>query len=1622
MRRIAMILWLGVAIFANNAFSFDLEKAKSNYTGAEFQIAAIKEVLYENAPGIAVSFTVPLNRELLEEEYLSINGGEFDHWVLSDDRTKVIFPFVAPETDYSVHVSNLIVDILGQNLRFPQVAKVTTNKLVPSVNFASSAHIISSSSPKYLPVSTLNVDEITLQFFHIQLDRIPELLWSLRRNGQDSYHVLNRLNEAGELVYTGRFPLNPRKNQRTDFNIDLENIKALQPAGAYVAVMSQPGVFTYDFEHAFFMQTDIGVHVRKYQDSFDVYTQNITNGQPLKGVKVDIINQTGDIINSGESDKLGRVSFHNQSEQNHVIASKGDQLSILALNRNALDLSALKNVQTIHSQYQMFPWGPRDLYRPGELVEVNILVRDFDGLLPAAMPLTAALQNPDGSAVSSVVLQPTDTGFYHFEYQTNSNSQTGRYTLNLTFAEDNKSQYRFQVEEFLPERLDLQLFDGPIDDKRTIVSPSEIKVPVHSDYLYGAPASGNKVDGFALAAVDDHPFDNLPTFFFGDEREKLEKSRPDFPVIHLDENGSGVMTLDNLWYKVKSPVQVLVNASVYETGGRPVTRTALLTMLNTENFIGLEPQFEGRPDAQTIVDFKVGYADNEGNWQLSKDLQLKLIHMDPRWHWHHTNSRGWHWGREDDPITVFAKSLSTEAGQTTTISLPLTWGSYVLEVTDGTSTTSYKFRTAWSWWDNAISDSSRKPDQVSLGFDKTTYLPGETAKLRINPPEDGLALITVESSDEVLFTSYMEVKSEGTIVDIATDPAWSRHDLYASVMVIKPGDLKTTPVPTRAFGMVHLNVKRANTKLEVAIEAPETIESGELLSADITISSAHGFLPENARVVVALVDVGILNITRYETPDAEGYLFGARRYNIDVYDNYSEVIDNIGPKAVGQRFGGDFVSSEEELNRGGEKPKSDNEMVSFFSDPLTLDQNGHATVSFDLPDFNGRLRWMVIAYADEQFGSSDFNTKVADRVVTQIAMPRFMANGDRSTIALDLRNMSGQRQDFTLEITQSGAVENRNETQFITLDDLDKTTLRFPVVAQSSHGQGVISIHLTGSSTDPEALVDVSRTWRLGVRSAYNAITRKTSRTIKSHKKWQPNLKTNDLVPESVQLQLTISDQPPLDLAASFRYLLHYPYGCLEQATSTGFPWVLASTETLDNLGLSAQVKSKFGQAYDESFRHAQVKKAVQLVLNRLKSNGSFGLWSSDSPEDKWLTVYAADFLNEAKAMGADVSSTTLTRINKRLNKYLAGNTGTSGDNYSDDTEHYSFAVRSYAGYVLAKNSSARLSDLRRVSKKFEGKTKDDGLSWMYLAAAFKLSGDPKNAENSFEYASKQWNRKQYRYYGEYGSSVRDLTRIIELSLIHDFDGNNNLLTKLSSAVIDRRWFSTQERVSLFRLAVKLSEGQKSLWTASLNSKSGQQDLTHSGLFNSVFDLEMFNNLKSIQAGNNTVYSSVSLVGEPKKAPKPVSKEMTIKRSFYDLDGRSMLPTIMKSGELAVVELVITADSHTPDGLVVDLLPAGLEIENQNLAEASVNLAEIKIDGQPIGELVDTHKIHHVEFRDDRYVAAITVSEYGSVRLFYLVRAVTPGQYVVPGSYVEDMYRPYRHAIGKSYGTLTVTE
>ena len=416
-------------------------------------------------------------------------------------------------------------------------------------------------------------------------------------------------------------------------------------------------------------------------------------------------------------------------------------------------------------------------------------------------------------------------------------------------------------------------------------------------------------------------------------------------------------------------------------------------------------------------------------------------------------------------------------------------------------------------------------------------------KVTVTPPHSGDALILVGRRISLWFTRT-EVSAKGTEVEIPFQANWDSHDLYISAVVFRPGEAQEKITPNRAVGLIHLPLDREDRRLQVAIEAPEKVRPQGPTPLTVKLK-----LPEapsgKTFVTLAAVDVGILNITDFETPDPFKWFFEPRRFNVDSYDMYAKVIELMDGSKAGLACGGGA-----DVTPGGKRPENKIELVSLFSGPVVFNENGEAEVTLTVPgDFNGRVRLMAVAFNQDSFGSAESEVTIAAPLVTQIAMPRLLASGDEAEFTLDLHNLSGTDQEIELNLTASSPLVLTQGQRTVALKDKEKTTLRFPVSAENSFGTSTIHLEVQGQD------LAIDREWSLGVRPGYPADTRRVRRVLQPGQTFtlDPAL-AQGLMPAGLETSFEISPVIPLNLREVASRLIGYPYGCLEQTTSQAWP------------------------------------------------------------------------------------------------------------------------------------------------------------------------------------------------------------------------------------------------------------------------------------------------------------------------------------------------------------------------------------------------------------------------------------------------------------------------------------
>ena len=1593
------------------------DKVEVSYSElTEFKTLSVSEGLFENAPALQVNLTLPIDEnqniaQLVQvtHDKKTVNGD----WIYSANRMVLYFPFIESNSKYDINIDENLMSVNGKTIGKKFFKSITTSPKQKNVRFLSQANTLLKDSNK-LPIEAVNVKDVDLKFWRIRPDHYQQFLKNPNR--KDIYY-LERLSDVADLVHTSRFALDSIKNKTETHNLSLTNIKPLQEEGIYFVTMIPAESYPYQVQSNWFTVTDIGVHSRWFKNTMVVFAHKIPQANVYKNVQLSLYNAKGNLIESQKTDVTGFAEFSNNQirEATLLVAVHGNNTNVIRLNQPKMDLSEFALSSRDYKAQELFLYAPRDLYRPGETVNINALLRDDDGQLVTASPVRVEIKRPDNRVFKTLNWQGDESAFYQKQFTLPKDAMTGSWQFHAKLANNDVFDYEFSVEDFLPEKLKLALSAG--NETLQIDVNDTPKINLQSDYLYGAPAAKNRFDATVTVTAANHLFDEYKEYSFGSNNYKDFDLDFTTPSKFLDEEGKGVLEIKPNWKRTVFPLRVKSFVNVYESGGRPISRKMTQTVWPHDVAIGVRTLWDGKyASPQTNNEIELVAIDKSGKRVALENVEVLLVRENAQryWHW---GDNGWSYNQSQKNLPVYSTVVDIDAVENNTLSLPLNYGNYRVEIRNIKQNliSSHQFFSGWSWY-NQNSAKGDRPDLVKLEWMADNLTTGTKAKLKITSPYVGTALVTVES-DQLLWKQNIQLNTAEQTIEIPIDANWNRHDIHASVMVIHKGEIKRKHLPKRAFGVIHLPLNRDERKLNIAIENDEKV----LPDREVTIRiKAQNLNASNSTfVTLAAVDTGVLNVSNFKTPQPHEWFFATRKYMAEIHDMYGSIMALLDGKNVLQKFGGDA-----DLARGGDEPTSDVQIVSMLSEKVQFDADGYAKVTLKLPYFNGEVRLMAMAFNENQYAGAESFMKIAAPVVIETSMPRFVAKDDKTFATIDIHNTEDDALSIDLQLIASDALGGKITQQKLDLSANEKRIIKLPITAQMHQGTGSVNVI---ANIDRQDDFSVNRTWNIGLRPAFPAIIETSREIIDAGKSFDLDSKLFDKFDQSnLKSVLKLSNIPVLNADEQLHHLIQYPYGCLEQTTSRAWPLLMVEES---DFGLFENEK----QMKIFSERSELIDGAISRVMGMLRYDGSFGLWSSDSNEEYWLSVYATDFLLKAKSMGYNIPETQLSKTIKRLQYYVKGRAYLNADitRHLTNKNHFKFSYQAYAAYVLAGINQVNLQDIRKLHDNY-AKNSNSPLPLAYLALALEKMGDSRRATEAWTAAVDfKWSQDRYGYYGDYGSKIRDLAQVVLLGTESNIANGLStstfqLLKPLQQELTSRRWLSTQERGTIFRLAKALKNnanvGDK--WKATLAISEATETFDQAIDLVKVWYEEDANRDFTIQnTGNVPMYLDFKTQGYLSKAI-PESNGINVERRYFNLQGNKIDIANMSSGDMVLVHIKIGLDkkyNYLPDAMLVELLPAGLELENQNL-EHSMKLDDIKIDGKKILSWQTGTRIKHSEYRDDRFVAALSLSRYNANHLFYIARAVTPGTYTVPPSLVEDMYRPEIRAIGKTIDKMVISE
>ena len=1471
----------------------------------------------------------------------------------------------------------------GETLIRPVELTLYVRDRSPAAYFTSRAYVLPRFGDAALPIETVNLDTLDLELSKVS-DRnivraMQEGLFAEPLYEYGDYYFSDQI---AEKIWQGTATVSNDLNQNMLTRLPLNEALAGQSAGVYVLTAAIPGADPYETAAAtqWFILSDLGVATMLGTDGLTVMVRSLGDASATAGADVTLLSRANAILGTASTDADGVARFEagltrglGSASPALVTVTQGDDLAFLSLSDPAFDLSD-RGVEGREPSgpIDVFLTTDRGAYHAGEVIYMTALMRDAGALALPALPLTAILYRPDGVEYSRITSTTDAAGGHVFALPVAGTAPRGSWSISVYTDVDDIALANAQVlvEDFLPERIDFEL------TLPTTVTMADVpQMGVAAKYLFGPPAGDLAIEGEVLLTANNALAD-FPGYSFGRYDEAFD------PLLSSIESGSRTdaeglatvaLTMPALDGTLTRPLTMTVTTRIAEGSGRPVERQATSIVLPDAPMIGIKPAFDGYVGEGGDASFDlIALAPDLTATPMTVTWTINRIDRDYQWYQLYGS---WSWEPLNRRSRVATGEVTLGAGPVT-VSAPVDWGNYeiVVERTGADyAAASAEFYAGWY----VPADAGATPDLLEASLDAPSYAVGDTATFRIVPRYAGTAVVTV-MSNHIIAMQTVQVTMGENLIELPVTDEWGAG-AYVTASVIRPMDAAENRNPSRSLGLTYAPVDPGTKALTVTLDTPEIAQPRGPLDVGITVA---GVQPgETAYITLAAVDVGILNLTAFQTPDPQDYYFGQRKLGMELRDIYGRLIDGMNGAMGTVRSGGDAMAQV-----GSQSPPPTEQLVAFFQGPVTIGPDGKATVSFDMPSFNGTVRLMAVAWSATGVGQASTDVLVRDPVVVTASLPRFMAPGDSSRVLLEIVHADGPAGQMGLQVEGTGVFMGAETVpaSYASFDLAEggKQTFSIPF---SADAVGVHQIVVTLTTPDGRELV---KTLTIPVLANDPEVSRTSRFMLAAGERFTfDDAVFTGLVAGSGSSTLSVGSLARFDAPGLLNALDRYPYGCTEQITSKALPLLyFDEVATAMNLATGDRIGLRIEQAIAE-------------ILGNQDASGAFGLWYPSSG-DLWLDAYVTDFLSRARARGHAVPDLAFRNALDNLRNRV---------NYAPEFESGGEDI-AYALMVLSREGEAAIGDLRYYADE-RPETFTTPLGAAQLGAALAFYGDQVRADQMFTRASDMMrvvvsDLNQSIWRADYGTNRRDAAAVLTLAIEAGSNAvdREGLAIRISGASGQS---STQEAAWALMAANALIDDLRQTGIT-VNGKAPEGPLVQ------VRQAQVQSApVKVANDGDGPTEITVTTFGVPSEPEPAGGNGYAISRQWFTMDGTEVSPDRVALGTRLVVVVTVSPFGRQEARLMVsDPLPAGFEIDNPNLLRGG-DIAAL--------DWLEVSNTQNAEFRSDRFLAA--VDHYGTdpFRLAYIVRAVSPGSFHLPAASVEDMYRPQMRARTDS-GLVTVTE
>lgn len=1315
------------------------------------------------------------------------------------------------------------------------------------------------------------------------------------------------------------------------------------------------------------LASNLGI-IAKSSDNrnYTIAVTDLLSTAPVSAVTLEFYNYQQQKIGSANTSMEGMAEIALDDVPFILLAKKDGQQSWLRLDDgSSLSVSNFDvSGQKISKGIKGMIYGERGVWRPGDTLFLTFVMDDVGNKLSADQPVVFELFNSRGQQVVREVKTSGTNGFYTFRPVSDAEAPTGNWTARVSVGGATFDK-RIKVETVKPNRLKINLdFDRKILSKD---DPNQRGI-LQAKWLHGADASMLDAKVNVSLQNSNYTFDGFGEYSFSDASKNYYPGEFSLFDGTLDANGRASFPVDMyVNYNAPGMLRAVFNTRVFEKGGEFSTDVFSMPLAPYNTFVGVHipdgGDYKNMLTTDTSHTIKVVTLNKAGKLVPSNNLEVKIYKISWHWWWSSSQDNLARWTHGEDADVVMQKNFSAKNGKATLsfrIDYP-DWGRYFVQVIDhdGGHSTGMP---VYIDWPSYISRKDRSnpagATMLSVSTDKEKYQPGDKAKLTFPGTAQSRALISLETGSEILETFWITCNKGETIFEFDITPEMAPN-VYANVTLLQPHANTINDLPIRLYGLVPIMVENPETILEPVLVVPDEIRP--LSSYQVEVHEKNG---KAMTYTLAVVDEGLLDLTRFETPNPWQTFYAREALGVKTWDLYDEVLGAYGgslQKVLA--IGGDQDKSAREKNKANRfKP------VVEFLGPFTLQKNEKATLDLRMPNYVGSVKIMVVAGYDGAWGSADESIPVRQPIMVLPTAPRVISPLEEFDLPVAVFAMKDNIKNVDVRVETEGDLaivgEHTRETSF---EKAGEKMLRFKLAAGKTEGVATIFVKATSGRESASAQIELE----LSNPNPY--VTRVETIVLEAGE-------TQDISCEFFGMSGTnsgfveISGMPSIDLERNLRYLIRYPYGCLEQITSSAFAQLY--------LGNLTELDDKEKQSTSNNIR-----KSIQKITRFQLPDGGLSYWPGRRHVSEWGSVYAGHFLLLAQEKGYLIPSGF--KSNWMNYEFL------QASNFVMDDENLTFGhslTQAYRLYVLSLAGRPNLSAMNRLRE-------DEKLSisarWR-LAAAYLLAGMPEVTDELTQNQSTSKVQSYTRPGSTFGSALRDRAMILETLVLMNKDEEAFELAVKIAQQMSTGYMSTQTTAFTLYAMAKFAE-------ASGDSPENKFLYTHLGEQHDirtqvpVFKIEVSeseNQVSIKNTGDNKLYITKTLSGKPIQGMETdEQKNLTMAVKYQSIDGSEIDISSLKQG--TDFEAIVTITNPGLLGAYTNLalaqvFPSGWEILNTRYAEGQTAQSESNFD--------------YLDIRDDRVLTFFDLHGHQSATFKVSLNASYTGKFYMPGLSCEAMY------------------